>query len=478
MSRMVPLGDIPAWHAAGDPGRVAVRCGDRTVTYAELDRRSTALAHAYRERGVSGGELVALLLPNSVELFEALFAIWKLGATPVPMPSQLPVPERHALLELAEPSLAIGATGLPVPGVAPGFEPDDRQDPLPPVEPTQPWKAICSGGSTGRPKLIVSGRPAVADPAEPQYGIRPGDVVLVPGPMYHQGPFIFATGGLFTGNPVVVMTHFDPEEALGLIERHRVTWTYFVPTMTQRIWRLEPDTRDAYDLSSLRIVMSTGAPWAPWLKEAWIRWLGPERILEGYGGSEEHGGLTITGDEALAHPGSVGRAHEGMRVLDERGADVPRGAMGELYFRSTDSTGRYVGAEHHPVDGWRSYGDIGYIAEDGYVYLADRRTDMIVSGGANVYPAEVEGALEAHPAVRSAVVIGLPDEDLGQRVHALVDVPGMTVPADELRTHLRERIAGFKVPKTYEFVSQPLRDDAGKVRRASLRQERLGSPSS
>ena len=265
----------------------------------------------------------------------ATFAIWKLGATPMPLSSRLPAPERQSLLKLADPPLVVGLDDADESWtcIAAGFQPENPGAArLPRIEATQPWKAIASGGSTGRPKLILAGRPTVVDPAAAQYGIVPGDVVLVPGPLYHQGPFIFSTGGLFAGDVVVVMTRFDAVETLALIGRHRITWTYLVPTMSQRIWRLDQPVRDSYDLSSLRAVMSTGAPWAPWLKDAWIQWLGPERIFEGYGGTEEHGGLIITGLEALEHPGSVGRANDDVRVLDENYSEVPRGAMGEIYF--------------------------------------------------------------------------------------------------------------------------------------------------
>jgi len=476
------MGDVLAWHAERDGARVAVVCGEEVVTFADLDRRAILMAHGYRVLGVRPGDRVAILLPNSVAFYVATFAVWKLGATPVPLSGRLPPPERDAMLDLADPALVVGlhGEGISWSCVPPGFDPGDHGDaaPLPPVEATQPWKAIGSGGSTGRPKLIVAGRAAVVDPAEIQYGIVPGDVVLVAGPMYHQGPFIFSTRGLFSGNPVVVMTRFDPVETLALIERHHVSWTYFVPTMTHRIWRLDAELRDTYDLSSLRLVMSTGAPWAPWLKEAWIHWLGPEKILEGYGGTEEHGGLTITGHEALEHPGSIGRAHDNVRVLDELGTEVSHGTRGELYFRSADPPAASLGAESRDFDGWRSYGDVGYIGEDGYVYLVDRRTDMIVSGGANVYPAEIEAALEAHPSVRSAVVIGLPDDDLGQRVHAIVDAPAPPPSDDQLRAHLRERIAAYKIPRTFELVDAPLRDDAGKVRRSELRDARAPLPPS
>ena len=349
---------------------------------------------------------------------------------------------------------------------------DGGRGAFPTAAPTQPWKAIGSGGSTGRPKLIVAGLPATVDPSLPHTSVEPGDVVLVPGPLYHQGPFIFSTAALFGGGCIVVMERFDAEEALRLIERDRVTFVQLVPTMTQRIWRLDPAVRDRYDLSSLRMVFSTGAPWAPWLKDEWIRWLGPDRIVEGYGGAEEHGGLKITGREALQHPGSVGRAHDAVCVLGADGNRAAPGEVGEIHFRAPAVSHRYVGADVVERDGWRTYGDLGHIGEDGYVYLADRRTDMIVTGGANVYPAEVEAAIEAHPAVRSAVVVGLPDDDLGQRVHAIVDATS-PVTGDELRAHVRTLLAGYKAPRTYEIVDQPLRDDAGKVRRSALRDARL-----
>ena len=309
----------------------------------------------------------------------------------------------------------------------------------------------------------------------------PGDVVLVPGPLYHQGPFISATGAIFTGSTAVVMGRFDAHEALALVERYRVTYLYLVPTMIHRIWRLDAETRDSFDLSSVRLMLCTGAPWAAWLKEEWLHWFGPERVVEGYGGTEEQGGVSITGVEALEHPGSIGAAHDGVAVLDEEGRALSRGDLGELHFRAPGvASHRYLGAEIVERDGWRSYGDIGYIGEDGYVYLVDRRTDMIVSGGSNVYPAELESVLESHSSVRSAAVIGLPDDDLGQRVHAIVDVAGRHADrglASELDRHVRGHVAGYKAPRTYELVGEPLRDDAGKLRRSALRSARISSAS-
>ena len=355
------------------------------------------------------------------------------------------------------------------------------------------FKAMASGGSTGRPKLIVAKVPTEFDPEVPAVQMQPGDVQLVPGPLYHNGPFSFSMFGLFVGSTLAVLPRFDAAEALRLIEASRVTWVFFVPTMMHRIWNL-PD-RESYDVSSIRQVFSTGAPWPAWLKAGWIEWLGPERIREGYGGTESQGGTSITGTESLAHPGSVGLPQGGcgMRILDEHGHEVPTGEVGEIYFMPATGPGttyRYLGAEAKAHDGWETIGDLGYVDDEGYLYLVDRRTDLIVTGGANVFPAEVEAAIESFPGVRSCAVIGLSDDDLGQRVHAIVDLPGVvadgaadtaladTALTDALRAHLRDRIAPYKVPRTFELVHEPLRDDAGKVRRSALRDARVAkSPS-
>jgi len=250
--------------------------------------------------------------------------------------------------------------------------------------------------------------------------------------------------------------------------------------MMQRIWRLPDEERKRFDLSSLQTVMCSGAPSPEWLKRAWIGWLGPERIWEAYGGSERIGGTLISGTEWLEHPGSVGRptGDRRIRILDDAGRDLPPRQVGLVYMMppgGQGSTYSYVGARADATpDGWETLGDVGYLDEDGYLYLVDRKTDMIVTGGANVYPAEVEAAIDSHPAVRSSAVIGLPDDDLGQRVHAIVDATEH-LGESGLRAHLAERLAGYKIPRTFEFVEEPLRDDAGKVRRSALREARLAS---
>jgi bile acid-coenzyme A ligase len=250
-----------------------------------------------------------------------------------------------------------------------------------------------------------------------------------------------------------------------------------VPTMMKRIWRLHDDIRHAHDLSSLRVVWHLAEPCPEWLKQCWIDWLGAERIYELYAGTEAQAATIITGPEWLAHRGSVGRAQPGtVMITDAEGNDVPVGEKGEVWLRSTRETPtyHYVGAAARTREGgWESLGDMGHLDEHGYLYLGDRAADMILSGGANIYPAEVEAALQEHAGVHSCAVIGLPDDDKGNTVHAIIEADPGTFDLDELKQFLAERLVVYKLPRTFEFVDTPLRDDAGKVRRSALRQERL-----
>jgi len=343
------------------------------------------------------------------------------------------------------------------------------------------WKAPTSGGSTGRPKLILSGGPGVFTPAPGPgpYRTTPDDVMVMPGPLYHNGPFTSGFGGLGQGAHLIILPRFDAEATLAAVDRHRATWLYLVPTMMSRIWRLPADVRGQYDVSSLQTVWHLAAPCPPWLKEAWIEWLGPEVIMELYAGTEAQAVTIITGTEWLAHRGSVGKVAFGeMAAFDADGERLPPGEIGEVYMRRPEGlppSYRYLGASPRTLPGgWESLGDIGSFDADGYLYLADRRTDMILVGGSNVYPAEIEAALDEHPLVQSSAVIGLPDEDLGSRIHAIVQPrPGLSEEA--LREHVRGLLVTYKQPRTYEFVADNIRDDAGKVRRTQLREERLGA---
>jgi bile acid-coenzyme A ligase len=278
---------------------------------------------------------------------------------------------------------------------------------------------------------------------------------------------------------VVILPRFDAVATLGAVARHRADWLYLVPTMMLRMWRLPDAERRRFDLSSLRAVWHMAAPCPDWLKQAWIDWVGAGCLHELYGGTEGQALTVIDGHEWLAHRGSVGRAVMGeIRILDADGNPLPPGRVGEIYLRrpaGTPPTYRYVGAEPKARGDWESLGDMGWLDEDGYLYLTDRQTDMILVGGANVYPAEVEAALDAHPRVRSSAVIGLPDEDLGNRVHAVIHADGDVRDA-ELPAHLRDRLAPYKLPRSYDRSAEPLRDDAGKVRRAALRAARVTPP--
>jgi bile acid-coenzyme A ligase len=478
---LISLPSILKMCADADPTRAMITCGDRTLTRRMFDLRTNRLARAYAELGVKQDDLVTIALPNGTEFYESAVAVWKLGATPQPVSAKLPHMELKAIVELAKPSLVVGGDVVVpnVPHIEVGYEaPLALSDAAMPERIARHWRAPTSGGSTGRPKLIVSKQAAEFDPDAPFMEMRRDQVHLVPGPLYHNAPFSLSSIGLSRGHHLVVMKRFDALEALELIEKHRVNWLVMVPTMMSRIWRLEPEVRARFDLSSLETLWHMAAPCPAWLKEEWINWLGPEKIWELYGGTESQGVTTIRGTEWLSHKGSVGKPKETcvMKALDQNGLEVSPGQVGEIYIKPTAGPGTtyyYIGAEpKSAADGFESLGDMGWFDGEGYLYLVDRLTDMILSGGANIYPAEVEAAIDAHPAVRSSAVIGLPDDDLGARVHAIVDIT-RPLSAEELLSFVGERLARYKLPRSVEFVDEPLRDDAGKVRRSALRSARL-----
>ena len=481
----MPIGELLAYHSAKDPKRPAVTFEGVSTSREALDARSNRKARQLAARGVAEGDIVTLALPNGLEFYETLFAIWKLGATPNCVSAKLPEAELRAIVELAKPRLIVGSENARIPGcahLAAGSEPSpDFSASALPAKAAKNWKVMTSGGSTGRPKLIVDHAPALRSPSTPVLGQTVDDTMLNPGPLYHNAPLTTATHCLFTGGHVVEMGRFDPLRALELIERYRVAWVNFVPTMMHRIWRLPPEQRDAFDLSSLRVVFHMASACPLWLKESWIEWLGPERIFELYGGTEGQGITLITGPEWLAHKGSVGKIQgdSKLRVLDEAGKDCEPGEVGEIYFLAPggrNSTYHYVGATAKAHGEWESLGDLGYLDEDSYLYLVDRRTDLILAGGANIYPAEVEAALDEHPDVRSSLVIGLPDDDLGQRAHAIVQLSPEAegrVDPEALAAFVGTKLARYKVPRSFEFTREFLRDDAGKARRSRMREERV-----
>lgn len=454
---MASLKDVPRAHQAQ---RTALVHGGERVTFEELDVRSCCWAGTLVDRGVGADDLVAFTLPNGTEFLALAFGIYRAGATPAPISGKLPASERAAILDVMRPAAVVDAVD-PAPTCQTATLPDHV---------ARSWKACTSGGSTGRPKVIVDGRPAEFAGGTEFIGIPAGENVLVPGPLYHNAPFSAAVFALWRGCTVVTMDRFDAEEALAIIERERITWALMVPTMLHRIFSLPAGMRDRYDLSSWRMVVHTAAPMPAWLKRAWIEWRGPDHIWEVYGATEGIVRCWIGGREWLDRPGSVGRPIGGarLRILGEDGEEVAPGAVGEVYAMppgGPHTSYSYIGAERRSTsEGWESVGDAGHVDQDGYLFLADRRQDLIISGGVNIWPAEVEAALLRHPAVRSCAVVGVHHEDLGQQVHALIEADdGLTLP--ELQRFLVEHLAKSKWPRTISVQEEPVRDDAGKFRK-------------
>ncbi len=482
---LLPIGQLLHVQAARDPGRPALTCNDQTLTRGELAARVHRRARAMAAAGVNEGDFVAIALPNNTAFLEVAFACWALGATPAPVSHRLPPLELQALLEVLQPRLVVGADAARAAGARTCSEQELydatlSDEPLPEIV-SRHVKAIASGGSTGRPKVIVDHARSVLDPDVLALGMHAGDTVVIPGPMYHSAPFGLAYQALCWGCHVVITPRFDAAGTLQMIERHRAQWLYQVPTMMHRIWSLDAAERERFDVSSLEIVCHIAAACPVWLKEKWIEWLGPDRVWEVYSGTEAIAATMIGGREWLEHKGSVGRLMPGaqVRILDEAGQDVAPGDVGEIYFLSgggKGSTYHYLGAEPRARGDWETFGDLGCIDVDGYLYLADRRTDLVISGGANIYPAEIEAAIDAYPGVLASIVIGLPDSDLGQRVHAIIEVRADAAPVDTdaLRAFLGARLVTYKLPRSFETTTERLRDDSGKVRRSALREARLG----
>ncbi|HEY7915784.1 MAG TPA: AMP-binding protein [Acidimicrobiales bacterium] len=464
------------------PDMVAVTLVDEhgaatELTWKYLDERSSQVGRAMAARGVGLGDRVGLELPNSVPMVEAVLAAWKIGAAPVPVRWDLPEWERERVAKVLDAALMVGRDGDRLLAEA------DAQSTasLPPV--VSPWvSGICSSGSTGTPKVIMDHTPAVllptAQPFPAAWGVDVGrQRILVPTALYHTNGFAQFTY-LLAGDSLTIMVKFDAALAVDLIERQRITTVTATPTMLARIARL-PGVRHR-DFSSLVWVQQGAASFPPALVRTWIDLIGGERLYMCYGMTERLGLTAIRGDEWLEHPGSIGRGFRGteLRILDERQQQLPAGEVGEIYMRST-TTGKYgyLGSSQTlPMtdDGFATAGDLGHLDEDGYLYIADRRVDMIVSGGANVFPAEVEAALSEHPGVADVVVVGLPDPEWGRRVHAIIEPADPAAPPaeEDVRLFARQRLAAYKVPKSVEFVDRIPRSAATKVNRAQLVAER------
>lgn len=482
----VPLGAALSAHARVTPDKAALTIGKTSLTFAELDERANRRARFLRDRfSVTSGSRVAISLPNRPEFFEAVFAVFKLAAVPCPVSFRMGPVEFAEVVTLIDPACLIGTSALPHTAV-PLHDVDTilpaelSSKPLPAVA-SVPGKIMNSGGSTGRPKLIVDPEPSAWGPDKRGRRRDPRITFLNPAPLHHSAPFAYSTGAILEGSHVICLERFDPEDWLRAVQTHRPQFVYLVPTMMSRIARLPPEIGARYDLSSIRTLTHMAAPCPADVKRWWIDRIGPEKVLEIYGGTERIGAAVIDGVQWLEHPGSVGQAAAGYEVmiLDPDGSELPAGEIGEIYFR--DSAGpaaayRYIGSETRVRGDLDSFGDMGWVDEEGWLYIADRRTDMVLIGGANVFPAEIEAAIETLPGVHCAAVIGLPDEDIGNRLHAIVEWnETLPEPLDGM-AFLAPALAGLgslKRPASVEFSRERLRDDTGKLRRFRLRDERL-----
>jgi bile acid-coenzyme A ligase len=469
-------------HEYGDaPAVTCVAMGgdERTLSWQELDQQSSQLARVLTERGIGMGDRVALELPNSIELVLDVLASWKVGAVPIPTRWDLPDWERSRLLDVVTPRLTVRREDSSALAAAAA---EQSGDPLPDVVGPQ-LNGICSSGSTGMPKVILADRPAVWTPeaglpflATWEPVARP-QVILVPAPMYHTNGFS-TLQTMLGGDRLILLEKFDAALVVDLIERHRITNFTATPTMLQRIARV-PDI-DTRDLSSIVWILQGAAVMPPALLRKWFDLIGPTRVVMAYGMTEALGLTALRGDEWLRHPGSVGRGFRDteIRIVGEDGRELPPGEVGEIYLRSP-TTGLYTYLGGAPLlpstdDGFGTAGDLGHLDEDGYLYIADRRVDLIISGGANIFPAEVESALAEHPAIADVVVIGLSDPEWGRRVHAIIEPADPAAPPSEAEViaYAKDRLAAYKVPKTVELVDAIPRSAATKVSRSALVAER------
>ncbi|RSN64344.1 AMP-binding protein [Actinomadura sp. WAC 06369] len=478
------------------------------TTYRELDEASVRLARLLADRGLAPGDHAALLMDNTPGYFTAAWACQRSGLYWTPVNHHLTTDEAAYIVRdcgaralLASGALAAAARDVAdaAPGAAvrlidgDGDPPDGFENlraataPYPAREPEDEREGsymFYSSGTTGRPKGILRdrgdepfGTGLTLDRTLPAlFGFGADTVYLSPAPLYHAAPTGWTLGTMRNGGTVVLMDRFDAERTLELIERYRVTHVQFVPTMLLRMLKLPEETRARYDVSSLRAVVHAAAPCPVEAKRRVIEWFGPV-VHEYYSGSEGNCFFLIDSADWLAHPGSVGRAAFGeAHVLDDDGRELPAGEVGTVWFAGVppfeyhNDPGKTAGAFNDR--GWSTLGDLGRLDGDGYLYLADRRTDLILSGGVNVYPREIEDVLAVHPAVADAAVVGAPDPDMGQRVRAVVQPadPAAAGPAlaAELIAHCRARLAGYKCPRAIEFTGELPRTPSGKLLRRLL----------
>lgn len=499
----------PGEHARTIPDKTAYRMAGsgEVVTYRQLDERSNQLAHLLRAAGLRRGDSIAFMLENSPRFFEICWAAQRSGLYYTAISSRLTAAEaayivgdcgarvfitsthKRDVAEALVDEMPAVSVRLMIDGAIDGFESyEDAVDthPTDPVDDeSEGGDMLYSSGTTGRPKGVKVPLPeapigtpsSVTALAQLLYGFTADTVYLSPAPMYHAAPLRFCMAVLRLGGTIVAMERFDPVEYLRLIEEHQVTHTQVVPTMFVRMLKLDEAERTRYDTSSLQVCIHAAAPCPVPVKEQMIGWWGP-KIFEYYAGTEGNGFCAITSDEWLAHRGSVGKPLVGeLHILDDEGEERPAGEAGTIFFGNGGQFEYHNDPEKTASSrnerGWSTLGDIGYVDDEGFLYLTDRKAYMIISGGVNIYPQEAENVLTMHPGVMDVAVIGVPNEDFGEEVKAVVQPIDMAAAGPELERELlafcKEQLADYKCPRSVDFQEELPRHPTGKLYKRLLR---------
>ncbi|KLO25581.1 acyl-CoA synthetase [Mycolicibacter heraklionensis] len=494
-------------HVDADNPAIILHPSGTVVTFADLEARANRLAHFFRAAGLVEGDVVAIIMENNEHIHAAMWAARRSGLYYVPINTHLTAAEAAYIIDNSNAKAIIGSAALRqtcadlaehlpkgLPGLLLIADGDlDGWQRYPECVADQPDTPIddeiegdllqYSSGTTGRPKGIKRPLPHLPPAEVPglmamlvSVWMGPDSVYLSPAPLYHTAPSVWSMQIQAAGLTTVVMEKFDAESALDAIQRYRVTHGQFVPAHFTRMLKLPAEVRDSYDVSSLKRVMHAAAPCPVEIKQQMIDWWGPI-VDEYYASSEAHGSTLISADEWLKHPGSVGKAMFGaVHILDEDGNELPAGQAGEIYFEGGTAF-EYLNdpektAKSRHAQGWTTVGDVGYLDDEGYLYLTDRRHHMIISGGVNIYPQEAENLLVTHPKVLDAAVFGIPDDEMGQSVKAAVQTvdPADATPAfaAELLAWLRDRLAHYKCPRSIAFEEQLPRTDTGKLYKNEL----------